>query len=366
MEVTATNHIEFAEVPRPMATIPTVSTVTQGRLLTPQQHIITFSPEEWEEFINEWAHHQKTNYKQVVRFSGAGDMGIDVAAFTDKDAHHGVWDCFQCKHYPKPLMPGTAFPEIGKILWYSFSKEYSAPRKYYFMAPWDIGKSLKTLLLAPDELKQRLIENWDKDCAAEISAKQTIKLEGDFDDYVSGFDFSIFTFKTRLEVIDEHKLSPYAVHRFGGGLPPRPDPAPHPAAIAPVESRYVQQLYDVYSEETNTTITDITKLGQHGKLLAHLDRQRECFYSAEALRNFARDTVPEGTFEDLQNEVFTGVVDVEQSAHSSSMVRLNAVTSAATVLQITSNGLITATKINDRKGICHQLANGDRLIWKQA
>ena len=365
MSDTKTSTPEFVELPPPRGGVPTPHRVAQGRTYPPQQQILLFSPEEWEEFILEWGHYQKTQYQKVVRLAGAGDMGIDVAAFTDDKALHGVWDCLQCKHYENPLTPATAYPEIAKILWYSFNKSYAVPRSYYFIAPKNCGPKLKKQLLAPEELKSAVISNWDKDCADAITGTKRIILEGDFLHYVNGFDFKIFGFKTALAILDEHKNSPYHAQRFGGGLPERPGPNLPPEAVQDLESRYIQQLYSVYSEETQSVITDNTQLSVHQNLSDHFNRQRECFYSAEALRNFARDVVPVGTFEDLQSEVYAGVIDIEQSSHASSMTRLNAVTQASTSLEITSNGLITVTKINDRKGICHQLANDDRLQWRK-
>jgi hypothetical protein len=100
-------------------------------------------------------------------------------------------------------------------------------------------------------------------------------------------------------------------------------------------------------------------------LVGHYHRQREYFYHAESLRNFARDTVPSGTFEDLQNEVHAGVIEVEAAPHADGFVRVNAVTQAAALLPLTANGLISVTKIQDKRGICHQLANTDRLTWKK-
>jgi hypothetical protein len=100
-------------------------------------------------------------------------------------------------------------------------------------------------------------------------------------------------------------------------------------------------------------------------LARHYHRQRETFYHAEALRNFARDTVPPGTFEELQGEVHAGVVDVSDASHADALLRLNAVTQAAAQLPLTANGLISVTKVQDKKGICHQLANEDKLKWKK-
>ena len=75
------------------------------------------------------------DYKQVQRFSGAGDMGIDVAGFVDDKRLQGVWDNYQCKHYDHALKPSDVWAEFGKIIWYSFKGEYTAPRRYYFVAP---------------------------------------------------------------------------------------------------------------------------------------------------------------------------------------------------------------------------------------
>jgi hypothetical protein len=58
---------------------PSSATILHGRLIPPQQQILLYSPDDWEEFILEWVHHQKTRYKKVVRLAGANDMGIDVA-----------------------------------------------------------------------------------------------------------------------------------------------------------------------------------------------------------------------------------------------------------------------------------------------
>jgi hypothetical protein len=356
--------IAFVDIPTPSGNVPSAQKVIHGKTFLPQQQILLFSAAEWEEFIKEWVHYQKTKYNKVVRLAGAGDMGIDVAGLTDAAAFDGVWDCYQCKHYDEPLTPTTALPEIGKILWYSFNKKYKAPRKYYFIAPRSCGPKLKKQLLKPADLKAHLITEWNDSCAKKLTSKE-IKLEGDFAVYVTSFDFSIFTFRPALDIIDEHRETPFHAARFGGGLPERPPALIPPAAVQDGESRYIQHLYHVYTEEIGTEILASSDLTVSPTLSSHLDRQREYFYSAESLRNFARDAVPDGTFEDLQSEVYAGVIEIEQDSHPSSMKRLNAVTQAATTLEITANGLISVTKIQDRRGICHQLANDDRLRWKK-
>jgi hypothetical protein len=356
--------LTIEEIPAPKTDRPMCSArVVIGRVIPPQQQILLFSADDWEAFIEEWAHHQRTIYQKVTRLSGSKDMGIDIAGFGDARGFEGVWDNFQCKHYGAALTPVVAIPEIGKCLWHAFNRRFFPPRLYSFMAPKDCGMSLKKLLLNASELKAKLIEKWDDWCANEITSTQAIPLEGAFQAYVAAFDFSIFTFKSTLDVIAEHKKTPYHAVRFGGGLPDRPQPDEPPTEPHEGESRYLQQLFGAYSDHKKHAIADTTGLSSWPDLLQHYHRQREVFYHAESLRNFARDNVPPGTFEDLQEEVHAGVIDIEASSHPDAFVRLNAVTRAATQLSITANGLISVTKIQDRRGICHQLANDNRLRW---
>ena len=334
-----------------------------GKLLSPEKHLLLISADDWEEFIKEWAHFQKTKYHLVDRLGGANDYGIDVAGFVTDQGFEGEWDNYQCKYYlGAPLTPNTAIPEIGKLIWHAFQKEISLPRKYYFFAPKDCGPSLKKLLLKPSELKCKLIERWDAWCANSITSTQTIKLDGEFEEFVNGIDFSIFQYKPRITVIEEHRQTPYYVFRFGGGLPQRPAPIAPTAEPLPKESRYISQLYEAYSDKEKVSVS-ASNLTSYSKLEAHYARQREAFFHAESLKNFARDSVPEGTFESLQSEIHSGVVDTCDEEHDHGVARMKAVIDRANAIQLTENGLIQVTKIQDRHGICHQLANEDILTW---
>ena len=338
-----------------------------GPRIPPQQQILIYSAEEWEIFIQEWAHyclHQK--YIKVQRASGSGDKGVDVAGFADAAMLQGVWDNYQCKHYDHALYPSDAWPEIGKILWYSFKGDYKPPSRYYFVAPRGAGTTLAGYLGDALKLKKLLIENWDKNCRKNITDTREIALEGEFLEFVKAFDFSIFEAKTALEIIEDHRTSPVHIARFGGGLPNRPNPGAPPEEIAPPESRYVAQLLGAYAEHIKASVPDVAALKSWSKLNEHFGRQRVAFYHAESLRVFARDTVPEGTFESLQDEIHAGVIDVCQANHCDGYERVCAVTKEARNLPLTSNPLIARAKVQDREGICHQLANEDRLKWSMS
>jgi len=95
----------------------------------------------------------------------------------------------------------------------------------------------------------------------------------------------------------------------------------------------------------------------------HFKRQREAFYHAESLRVFVRDKVEPGTFETLQEEIYHGVVDTCDADYDDGYERVVAVTGAAQTLPINAHPLAPSTFVQDKHGICHQLANVDRLKW---
>lgn len=345
------------------AALPSAARILHGRLIPPQQQILLYSSDEWERFIHEWVHYQKSRYKRVARLSGAGDMGIDVAGFTDADELWGDWDNYQCKHYANSLGPKTAIIEIAKCLWHSFNQSFKPPRNYYFMAPKDCGIELTSLLSSLPALKTRVFSDWDKWAADAITSTQTIQLAGDFRTYAEQFDYSIFKPRTSLEVIEEHRLTPFFPARFGGGLPDRPASDVPPAEPHPKESRYLEQLAQAYADKLKRPLTTNIDLAQGSEFGRHYTRQREYFYHAESLRNFARDTVPSGTYEELQDEIFAGVIELCESEHIDGFERINATTQEAVRITMTASALITVAKAQDKRGICHQLANANRLLW---
>lgn len=166
-----------------------------------------------------------------------------------------------------------------------------------------------------------------------------------------------------MELIEGHSKTGFHAVRFGGGLPPRPDPSLPPEAPADNESRYIHQLLEAYGDHVGSNLIDPSALAPYTQLKRDFLRQRERFYHAESLRNFARDTVPEGTFSALQDEIFHGVVDVCEGGYGDGFERMKATVAHASSVATTANPLVSTIKAQDRQGICHQLANDDRLKW---
>jgi len=340
--------------------------VLHGKLITPKQHMLLFSADDWEEFLVEWGQSQKSKYHLVARLGGANDYGIDVASFYTNKGFQGEWDNFQCKYYKdEPLAPGTAIPEVGKLLWHIHNKNITTPKAYYFFAPKDCGPSLKKLLLDSNKLKKKVFDEWDSWCANSITSTQTVLLNGDFLGFFEQFDFGIFQYKPALEVIEEHSKTPYYAIRFGGGLKDRPDPDKPPVNVSDIEARYVEQLNEAYADHKKIPVKDL-KLNKYPELESHFGRQREAFYFAESLRAFARDSVPPGTFEALQGDLLDGIIDTAENDHEDGLQKIKEVMKVSLSVPLDANGLFQVVRVKDRHGICHQLANEDQLVWVKA
>ncbi len=332
-----------------------------GKPVPAIQLIRLFSPDDWEEFVLEWADSLRSEYETVERCGGAGDMGRDVIA-TCKDGS-GQWDNYQCKRYAAPLMPSDVWSEFGKLLYYTHVGAYSCPRRYVFVAPQGAGNSLSRLIRKPEKLRQEIIKHWDKDCRDEITSKSSIKLEGDLKAHVESFDYSIFEAIPPLRLIDAHQTTRWHVARFGGGLPSRPAVPKPPDDPTETEVVYVSQLFAAYSDHLNQTVETVSDLSGHTDLRDHYGESRRDFYSAESLRTFSRDTLPPGAFESLQDSIHSGVMDDVRDDHSDGYRRLRAVVKTARLLQITDHALIDRLSTLDRGGICHQLANDQKVWW---
>ena len=334
--------------------------IRSGPSIPPIERIKLFSPSQWEAVVDEWAS-SLSEYKLVERVGGAGDMGCDVIATVDPANPDSDWDNYQCKHYDHPLAPSDIWVELGKLCYYTHIGVYSVPRAYRFVAPQGIGTKLLNLLKRPEKLREGLIDSWSSKCAPKITSTKSVPLEGALLAHVRSFDFSRIGHVPTLRLIEQHQKTPYFAVRFGLGLPPRPASPTPPPQIAEGETRYIAQLLDAYGDNKKTAYPSPDALIPAHK--QHLRRARESFYCAEALRSFSRDTLPDGAFENLQNQILDGVIDTAEADHDCGLTRVNATTAQATNLNLTSSALLGRVEPSDRKGVVHQLANDDRLTW---
>lgn len=340
--------------------------ILSGMYMPPLNRVEQFSPDEYEDFILEWAEGYLKNqgtYEGVRKSGGAGDKGRDIIAYIK---YPDEWDNYQCKHYESPLVPTDIYVELGKLCYYTFQKDFTIPRSYYFVSPKGIGSKLGELLESPEELKRELINNWDRYCKKKVTSTQEIDLTGNFLDYINQFDFSIFKAKQPLEIIMEHRKTIWYLHRFGGEIPKsRPPHNTPPDQIDETETKYIAKLLAAYSDHKKQSIDDLQKLSSFSDLKSHFNNQREDFYRAESLKQFSRDSLPDdGGFESLKDQIYRGIRDVCFSyPHPDAYIRVIKVTNNAKLLPITNNLLTKCMDVSDKSGICHHLANEDKLTW---
>lgn len=338
--------------------------MNSGKHITVLNQVSTMSADDWEKFIEEWMSSKLSIYYDYERFGGAGDQGRDVVGFVDdpvgNDAY--IWDNYQCKQYAAPLSPSKIWKEIGKICYHSFMKDYPFPRKYYFIAPLGIGTKLSNLLKKPNYLKKELFENWDGYCKKGITEMGEIELTDELRVYIENLDFSAFDKIATIKIIIEHSKTQFHVVRFGVPLPERPITPEISEKVGDNEITYVKKLLSAYDSHADEKVTEVCEANNFKTYKKHLERSREDFANAEALRNFSRDTMPNGSFDSIQSQVKNGISDILESKYTSGLDKVKDVVSEAKKLQLSITPLTPCITVNDRGGICHQLANNDNEV----
>lgn len=331
--------------------------------LTPLKLIQTYSPQEWEAFIEEWTEGFAPPYVQVVRLGGAGDMGRDVIGhYEPPEIRPRPCDIYQCKHYDHPLAPTDAYLELGKLCVYTQRGDYPLPRRYRFVPPRGIGPKLYNLFNYPDRLKGQLITNWDQYVSKKVSDSDEFPLAGELKTYVEGFDFSIVSHVTPMEVLTQHQRTLHWHRRFKIDPPVRPPLQPVPPAIQSNEQAYIRCLFLAYSDHIKRPIA-LADLDGLPQFLRHFSQARGDFFSAEALSRFSRDNFAVGAFDAIKKHVHDGVIDITCIAHADGFACLIDVLKQAAALLMPASDLTPYVWPADKKGICHQLANDGTLSW---
>jgi hypothetical protein len=331
--------------------------------LTPLKLIQTYSPEDWEAFIEEWTEGFDPAYTQVVRIGGAGDLGRDIIGHLG-DPKVRPWSCdvYQCKHYDHPLRPSESYVELGKLCVFTHRDDYPIPRHYRFVPPRGVGPKLYNLLNYPDRIKAELISNWDQYCRNEISDKEEFPLTGSLKDYVEAFDFSIVGFIQPAQALTQHQRTKYWYRRFKSEPPVRQQPPDAPENVQSHEMPYIASLLEAYADHLKRPVT-LDDLNGLPNFLSHLRSTRGYFFSAEALDRFSRDHFTPGAFNTIKKHVFDGVIDMTLLTHADGLACLIEVTKQALTLVLPPSDLLPYVWPADRKGICHHLANDGKLGW---
>lgn len=355
---TANEPPSLSDCPAPAGT----STIQSlGARLTPQQFITFYSPDEWEEFTRELAEVIQEDYFLIKRLGGPNDHGIDIAGLLADQGLQGEWDCYQCKHYEKALEPVDAWTEILKVFRAVRAGHYTMPKRYWFVAPKGAGLTLDAYFTSPETLRTEFLKwlNENNTIARATTAEERLAITA----LATSTDFARFQAMPPADIVNLHSRTKYHAVRFAVPVPPRGDVGAPPEALAGHEVRYVDQLLAVYVERHGDDSMTREGLAVDGRTSTHFGRQRQAFYTAEALRIHARDAVPENTFARLQSDLLDGVVETAERDHSTGYERMQSVLEASTQLDLSRHELIQIAGNADRKGVCHQLVNDSRLTW---
>lgn len=341
---------------------PSVVPHNQFDTRTPLQQVFYWTPEQWEQFTCEWVRMRRDEfgYLGVEVLGGTNDRGADVVAFMSEQRLNGVWHCYQCKHYTDDLTLDEALPEMIKPFVATLETSRTLPARYIFVAP-KIHPRLKDMVLTPAALKDRFLTYLDGRTKPVAALPPQTRAAARA--LAESTDFSMFWTVNLDEVLEVYSKSPLFASRFNlppTGKPRKLLPPPEPQVN---EARYLQQLLDVYQERFGEDLATVQHAFEHPDSGGHLGRQRVAFFDAEALRMYARESIAGDTYEDLQDDVLTNLIEVAAIDYPSGWERLQQVLKASGQMTLTGSPLLHLFRNSQRQGMCHQLANVDKLHW---
>lgn len=320
---------------------------------------------ELERFVRDWVDRKAGAYAECARFSATGDLGRDVVGFLSSGRHDGAWHNFQCKQYGKHLPTEVGIREIGKILYNAHLGHFTAPAKYFFVAPRGLNRNLERLIFSPSTFKKKLLDDWGKYCADSIVEKALIPLDPRLKAFIDAYDFSGISRVGLDEILCDPHVKPILSKWFGAD----PGPAPNgevPETVDDSELPYIGQLLDAYGDRDGfvyATHSEVVGHPEHGR---HFARQRERFYAAAAFKRFYRDSTEKHVLETFESDIFHGVADVCEAGYPDKLRCVDAVMAHAGQLPVT--GLLAPhARIPVKQGVCHHFVNEDppRLRWRR-
>lgn len=334
----------------------------------------TMDEDTYEELVTSWAYWclkegKEKKYEDVYRLGGAGDGGVDVIAYYDiakRDC-----DIYQCKHYDHPVNRSDVIAELGKFLYHVYTGEILMPREYFLMSPQGLSGPFNKIYSNPDNLKKEIKDAWDKDIAGKIESKKSIKLESDLEKFIDAFDYKKFKLISPDKLIsDVHRRENRHVYFQYFGV--RKDDIERikidtPAEHQDYEAKYIHHLMDAYNDVEG--VSDVTPENiEDTDFARHFEFARDEFWMAESVKKMSEENCPGDTdeFRELENDMMHHVADTHDEHYKDAYERVKQVTKHATTMPKKENRIISGElSSGELKGVCFQLSNEDKLVWKK-
>ena len=324
--------------------------------------ILLMTDDELEKFCRAWVE-KKTSYFEVKRFAGPGDKGRDVVGFFTDQRHEGAWDNYQCKQYRRGIDRSQGLLAIGKLLYWAWKGEFSAPDHFFFVAPQGLARKFEVLIDKPSELRDALIGNWDSVCAKSITQRETIVLDPALKAFIEKYPFKNVKAITLDEMIADPAVKPLLFERWGA------DPGKYPPGVVPLEvqgteMRYIEELIAAYGEHAKAAFTDHDAVLENEDYGPDLRRQRERFFEADAFQKFYRDNTNATVLSDFRKDIEHGVADRWSAPAPDMLARVRSVMELAGV--VTPAGpLAKYAHVPAKQGMCHHFVNDGEKTWKK-
>lgn len=330
----------------------------------------TMDEDTYEELVASWAYWcLKEKYEDVMCIGGAGDKGVDVVAYFDQKSKK--CDIYQCKHYDHPVRKADVIAELGKFLYYMSIDEIPIPESYYLMAPQGLSSQFMHIYENPESLKKSIKDCWNKDVSGKIEKGKEHLLVGDLEKFILDFDYSKYKFYSpdkfikalveadkRLVYFQYFGVQKEFIRKIRLVAPSRSDD---------YERNYIKHLLDAYNDVNDISGVDEGNVGST-KFGRHFDRSREEFWLAESVKKMSEENCPGDIdeFEELKDDMEGHVADTYEEDYDDAYERLKAVTDKSTSMPLKTNRIISGELgPRERKGVCYQLSNEDRLVWKK-
>ena len=335
-----------------------------------QDILKTMDEDTYEELVASWAYWcLEDRYEDVMRIGGSGDKGVDIVAYYDQK--NNKCDIYQCKHYDHPVNKSDVIAELGKFLFFMFIGEIPIPESYYLMAPQGLSSQFLNTYENSVKLKMLIEDSWNKNIAGKIETGKVHSLEGDLKKFIEGFDYTKYKFYSPnrfLKILVEADKRFVFFQYFGFhkellrkiriGKPEEPED---------YERRYVQHLLDAYNDVEGVSGID-QKNVDLSRFCKHFNRSRDEFWLAESVKKMSEENNPgdNDEFEDIKDEMEGHVADTYEDNYENGLRRVKAVTDKSATMPIKTDWVVSGQLgARAKKGVCYQLSNEDRLIWKE-